>query len=169
VPATAASFPLSKHTGASDTAPAFSGQCVYLQFMWEVGLLPLLWSFPPFATLTSFPTLCCWAPRPCFRLLWTGPACLFTVPGRILLPPPLALRAPHPLCYVSLLFLLLITQFLFFPRWGSVCPGGYADLAQGCLWEYRGTAKLTLSTSSQAVWVPVTGSGGGPQWFLRST
>jgi hypothetical protein len=29
--------------------------------------------------------------------------------------PPSALRAPHPLCYVSLLFLLLITQLLFFP------------------------------------------------------
>jgi hypothetical protein len=29
-------------------------------------------------------------------------------------PPSLALRAPHPLCYVSFL-LLLITQFLFFP------------------------------------------------------
>jgi hypothetical protein len=29
--------------------------------------------------------------------------------------PPSALRAPHPLCYGSLLFLFLITQFLFFP------------------------------------------------------
>jgi hypothetical protein len=37
---TATSFPLSKHTGGGDTAPAFSGRCVYLQFMWEVGLLP---------------------------------------------------------------------------------------------------------------------------------
>jgi hypothetical protein len=27
--------------------------------------------------------------------------------------------------------------FSFFPGWGSVCPGGYADLAQGCLWEYH--------------------------------
>jgi hypothetical protein len=27
--------------------------------------------------------------------------------------------------------------FSFFSEWGSVCPGGYADLAQGCLWEYR--------------------------------
>jgi hypothetical protein len=34
--------------------------------------------------------------------------------------------------------LLFIIQFFFsfFPGWGSVCPGGYADLAQGCLWEY---------------------------------
>jgi hypothetical protein len=69
--------------------------------------------------------------------LWPGLACLFTVPGRIPLPRSSELRAPHPLCNVSLLFLLLITQFLFFPGWRSVCPGGYADLAQGCLWEYH--------------------------------
>jgi hypothetical protein len=53
-------------------------------------------------------------------------------------PPPSGLRAPCPLCHVSLLFLLLITHFLFFsPVWELVCPGGYADLAQGCLWEYH--------------------------------
>jgi hypothetical protein len=39
--------------------------------------------------------------------------------GRDSPPPPLVLRATHPLCYVSLLFLLLITQFLFFPGWGG--------------------------------------------------
>jgi hypothetical protein len=38
--------------------------------------------------------------------------------------------------HVSFLLLLFIIQFGFFPGWGSVCPGGYADLAQGCLWEY---------------------------------
>jgi hypothetical protein len=32
---------------------------------------------------------------------------------------PLALSAPHPLCNVSLLFLLLITQFLFFSLGGG--------------------------------------------------
>jgi hypothetical protein len=47
--------------------------------------------------------------------LWPGPACLFTVLERIPLPCSLELRAPHPLCNMSLLFLLLITQFLFFP------------------------------------------------------
>jgi hypothetical protein len=37
------------------------------------------------------------------------------------------------------LFFFVITYYsvsLFFPGWGSVCPGGYADLAQGSLWEY---------------------------------
>jgi hypothetical protein len=49
------------------------------------------------------------------------------------------LRVPHPLYYLTFLLLLLITQFFFsfFPGWGSVCPGGYADLAQGCLTEYH--------------------------------
>jgi hypothetical protein len=45
----------------------------------------------------------------------------------------------------------LLLSFSFFPGRGSVCPGGYAALAQACLWEYCGTAKLTWSTSSQAV------------------
>jgi hypothetical protein len=40
VTTTATSFPLSKHTGGGVTAPAFSGRHVYLQFTWEVGLLP---------------------------------------------------------------------------------------------------------------------------------
>jgi hypothetical protein len=52
----------------------------------------------------------------------------------------------------------LLVSFSFFPGWRSVCPGGYAALAQGCLWEYRGTAKPTLSVSSQAIWAQVTGS-----------
>jgi hypothetical protein len=50
-----------------------------------------------------------------------------------------ALRAPRPLCCMSFLLLLLVIQFffLFSLGGGSVCLGGYADLAQGCLWEYR--------------------------------
>jgi hypothetical protein len=51
---------------------------------------------------------------------------------------PLALRVPHPfpmcLFFSSCLFII---QFVFFPEWESVCPVDYADLAQGCLWEYR--------------------------------
>jgi hypothetical protein len=89
---------------------------------------PLLWSFPPSATFTSFPARGCWAliPAPAF----SSPTCLFTVLWGIPLPPSLALRAPHPLCYMSLLFLLLITQFLFFSMgegWsvlGAICWSG---------------------------------------------
>jgi hypothetical protein len=78
---------------------------------------PLLWSFPPSTTLTSFPTPCCWACTPApTRASLAHPACLFSVLGRIPFPQSSALSAPHPLFHVSLLFLLLITQFLFFPR-----------------------------------------------------
>jgi hypothetical protein len=73
---------------------------------------PLLWSFPPSVTLTSFPAPGCWVRPPALA----GPACLFTVPGKIPFPQSSALSAPHPLSHVSLLLLLLITQFLFFPR-----------------------------------------------------
>jgi hypothetical protein len=55
----------------------------------------------------------------CSYLLQPGPACLFTVLWGIHLPHSSALRVPHPLCYVSLLFLLLITQFLFFSLGGG--------------------------------------------------
>jgi hypothetical protein len=73
---------------------------------------PLLWSFPPSVTLTSFPAPGCWAPAGTSSACL---ACLFTVLGRIPFPQSSELSAPHPLSHVSLLFLLLITQFLFFP------------------------------------------------------
>jgi hypothetical protein len=62
-------------------------------------------------------------------LLW--PAYLFIVP-------PLR-HSGHPPSLLRV-FIVLIAYYsvsLFFPGWGSVCPGGYADLAQGCLWEYH--------------------------------
>jgi hypothetical protein len=89
-----------------------------------------------------------------------GWACSFTVPGRFPSPNLQCLVCPtlFPMClYCSY---CLLFSFSFFPRWRSVCPGGYADLAQACLWEYCGTAKLTLSLSSQAIWVWVTGGPG---------
>jgi hypothetical protein len=57
-------------------------------------------------------------------------------------PHSLELRAPCPLCYVSLFFFsscLFIIQFVcffffsFLPGLGSVCQGGYGGLFQGCL------------------------------------
>jgi hypothetical protein len=44
--------------------------------------------------------------------------------------------------FLLLLFIIQLVFFCFFPGWGSVCPGGYVDLAQGCLWEYC----MTLSS-----------------------
>jgi hypothetical protein len=121
---------------------------------------PLLWSFPPSTTLTSFPAPGCWECAPTL----TGaspacPACLFTVLGRIPFPQSLALSAPNPLSCVSLLFLLLFHRFSFFPGGGRSVQS-YNALAQSCLWEYHGTMKLTLSVSSQAIWVRATGGPG---------
>jgi hypothetical protein len=80
---------------------------------------PLLWSFPPSATLTSFPAPGCWvrAPTPA-RASPARPGLFIYSSRKDPLPASSELRAPHPLCHVSLLCLLLITQFLFFS------PGG---------------------------------------------
>jgi hypothetical protein len=116
-------------------APASRHVC--LQFTWEVGLpsSPVEFSSLRHSHKLSHSWLL--GTRPGSHPLQPDPACLFTDLGGISLPSTSALSAPHPLCYVSLLFLLLITQFLFFPQVGLVCPRGYAALAQGCLWEYR--------------------------------
>jgi hypothetical protein len=46
--------------------------------------------------------------------------------------------SPHLRCSVHpALFAYYSIFFPFLPGWGSVCPGDYADLAQGRLWEYR--------------------------------
>jgi hypothetical protein len=127
---------------------------------------PLPWSFPPSTTLTSFPAPGCWvrAPAPTRGSL-VHPACLFTVPGRIPFPQSLALSAPHPLSCVSYLFLLLISQFLFFPRVevslsrGLCCSG--PGLSVGVPW-YREAHLVHVFPSHLGVgnWRP-----GGPPCF----
>jgi hypothetical protein len=54
-------------------------------------------------------------------------------------PSPLLQLSGRPARFATCLFCCycLLFSFSFLPGWGSVCPGGYADLAQGCLWEYR--------------------------------
>jgi hypothetical protein len=53
--------------------------------------------------------------------------------------PPLsfALRLPHPLAICLIVLIAYYSVSLFPPGEGSVGPGGYTDLAQGCLWKYR--------------------------------
>jgi hypothetical protein len=70
-----------------------------------------------------------------------------------------------PLCHVSLLFLLLITQFLFFPEWGIGLSRGLCWSGPGLSVEVPRTTYLTLFTSSQShldagVWRPR-----GPPYF----
>jgi hypothetical protein len=94
---------------------------------------PLQWSFSPTATFTSFPApgswVCAAAPAFSSRLI------------RDFLSPPFGAQGALPSLLHVFLLLMLIIQFLFFlfffPGWRSVCPWGYADLAQGCLWAYR--------------------------------
>jgi hypothetical protein len=97
----------------SAAAPASHSVC--LQFMWEVGLpsspvelSSLCLSHKVAVVHTRLPP----------EALRPGPACLFTVPERIFFPQSLVLSAPHPLSHMSFLFLLLISQFLFFPQVG---------------------------------------------------
>jgi hypothetical protein len=76
---------------------------------------PLLWSFPPTPLLQAFPLLIAG------RVLLPSPAGLVYLQFCEGFPsPPLVLRVPHPLCYMSFfLLLLLIIQFLFFPLGGG--------------------------------------------------
>jgi hypothetical protein len=102
------------------TLHLLSQACMFIYSShWRWVFPPLLWCFPPSATLTSFPTPDCWACAPVpARASPTRPGLFIYSSGKDSSPPPLELRAPHPLCHVSLLFLLLITQCLFFPLVG---------------------------------------------------
>jgi hypothetical protein len=73
------------------------------------------------------------------------PASLFIYSSSGECPSPTLHSSGHPVLFAMCLFLLMlfsclfIIQFVFFsffPGWVLVCPGGYADLAQDCLWEY---------------------------------
>jgi hypothetical protein len=131
---------------------------------------PLLWSFPPFATLTSFPAPHCWARTPTpARASPAHPAYLFTVLGRIPFPQSSALRAPHPLSQCLYCSYCLLLSFSFFPQVEcQSVQGGYAALAQACLWEYCGTAKFTWSVfpKPSGHWLLVAQ---GPSLFLHLT
>jgi hypothetical protein len=83
--------------------------------------LPLLWSFPPSATLTSFPAPGCWAcaAAPAF----SGPACLFIVLRRIPLPPFGAQGAPPSLLHVFILLIAYYSVSLFSPGGGWSVQG----------------------------------------------
>jgi hypothetical protein len=49
-------------------------------------------------------------------------------------PSPHLQHSGHPTLFAMCLYsYCLLLSFYFFPGWRSVCPGGYADLAQGVL------------------------------------
>jgi hypothetical protein len=111
---TATSFPLSKHTGGDDTAPAFSGLRVYLTFTWEVGLPPSLVEFSShchFYKLSSY-----WLLGVCHRSCLLHPACC---DGFLL---PLLWRSVCPTLFATCLFCCycLLFSFFFFFLWVGV-------------------------------------------------
>jgi hypothetical protein len=93
---------------------------------------PVLWSFPPTATLTSFPAPGCWAHAPApAKPLQPGPACLFTVPGGIPFP---ALRSSgHPTLFATCLYCsyCLLLSFSFFPWVGVGLSTGICCFGPG--------------------------------------
>jgi hypothetical protein len=136
VGAFATSFPLSKHTGEDDTAPVFSGLHVYLQFMWEVGLPP---------SPVEFSSHCCFYKLSCSKVTGWGPPLLPSPAWLVYLqfcegfPLPPLQHSGRPTLFAACLFVVVAYYSvfsLFSLGGGSVCPGDYADLAQGCLWEY---------------------------------
>jgi hypothetical protein len=96
---------------------------------------PPLWSFPPSATLTSF--LLRVYPHSCQSL--SGQAQLVYLQFCEGFPSSPLWCSGRLTLFATCLYCsyCLLLSFSFFPGWGSVCPGGYADLAQGCLWEYH--------------------------------
>jgi hypothetical protein len=164
--ATATSFPLSKHTAGGDTAPTFSGLRVYLQLTFEVGLPPSpveLSSHRHFYKLSDS-----WLLGVCRSSCLLRPG-LFIYSSVRDYPPSLFRAQGAPPSLLCVFFVIsYYSVSLFFPGWGLVCPGGYADLTQGCLWEYcvplSSPCGLLLPKWSgcwclAAVWEP--------SWFLR--
>jgi hypothetical protein len=85
------------------------------------------------------------------------------------LPPFSAQGTPPSLLHVLFVVVAYFSVFSFFPVWGSVCLGGYADLAQGCLWEFHvplsSPCGLCLPQQSGRWYLVVQ----DPSWFLCLT
>jgi hypothetical protein len=90
--------------------------------------------FLPPPHLQAFPLLVAGQVLPLLPPRWT---CLLQFCVGFPLFPSSVLRVLHPLCTCLFCCCLFSLFFSFFPGWGLVCPGDYADVAQGCLWEYH--------------------------------
>jgi hypothetical protein len=123
---------------------------------------PLLWSFPPSTTLTSWAR----APAPApsgqawlvYLQFWEG------------FPSPSLWFLGCPTLFATCLYCsyCLLLSFSFFPGWGSVCPGGYATLAQGCLWKYCVSLSSPCLRLSNLSGCGRLAAPWGTSWFLRS-
>jgi hypothetical protein len=131
-------FPLSKHTGEGGDTPSFSGRLVYLEFVRGNAPPSLQWSFPHDSNCYKLSLLLvCWAGVAIPAL--SGQLVYLQFQWRSALSPLSRAQGAPPSLLPVFFFQLLVfyfISFLFFlfsfvPGWGSVCPGGYADLSQG--------------------------------------
>jgi hypothetical protein len=161
---TATSFPLSKHIGGGDTAPAFSGLRVYLQFTWEVGLPP---SPVEFSSHRHFYKIS----HSCLLGMWhhsclLQPACCEEFP----LPP---FSTQSTLLSLLRVFSVVIAHylaffFLFFPGWG-------VGLSRGLCWSGPWLSVGVLSDTYLTLWLHLPKPSGRcrlavarePSWFLH--
>jgi hypothetical protein len=131
---------------------------------------PLLWSFPPTATFTSFPAPGCWVRAPTPTLFGQAQLVYLQFCEGFPSTPFGAHSAPPSLLLVFIVLIAYYSVSLFFPGWGSVCPGGYADLAQGYPWEYH----VPLRSPCGPCFPKPSGhrhlaAALGPSWFLPLT
>jgi hypothetical protein len=85
-------------------------------------------------------------------------------------PSPRLWHSVCPILFATCLYCsyCLLLSFSIFPGCGSICPGGYAVLAQGCLWEYH------VPLSSPCLRLPKPSGrrrlvAQRPSWFLHLT
>jgi hypothetical protein len=124
--------------------------------MWEVGLPPLLLSFPPSTTLTSFPTPGCWGVSP------IPPARLVYLQFREGFSSPTLQCSGCPTLFPTCLYCsyCLLLSFSFFPRVEVGLSRGLCCSGPGFSVGVPRYHKLTLSASSQAIWAWAAGSPG---------
>jgi hypothetical protein len=169
--ATVTSFPLSKHIGGGDTAPAFSGLSVYLQLTWELDLPPSPVEF--FSHCHFYKLSHSWLLGVCRCSCLLQPGLFIYSSVRDFPSPPFGAQGTPPslLCVFFVVIVYYSVFFSFFPGWGSVCPGGYAaDLAQGGLCKYC----VPLSSPCGLLLPKLPGcwrlaAAPGPSWFLCLT
>jgi hypothetical protein len=126
--------------------------------------------FLPSPLLQAFPLLVAWH----VLLLLPSPTSLLIYSSMRDFPSPPLWLSGCPALFATCLFLLLllIVQFFFsfFPGWGLVRLGGYADLAQCCLLEYcmllSSACGLRLPKRSGSWCLAVAQV---PSWFLCLT
>jgi hypothetical protein len=123
-------------------------------------LPPVLWSFPPSTTLTSFPASGCWVrnQHPSEPLHHAQLIYLHFQEG---FPSPIFSAQCTPLSFPCV-FIVLIAYYSvsLFPRMGFRLSRGLCCSGPGLSVGIWCTTKLTLSASSQAIWVWATGSPG---------